>query len=106
MQARRFPETAVPAGRLPASARPHQGPSRENDFPMGNPSRVVPPTDLLQRVRTEYVETASLHLTPSQAQRLFGLDPLMCRAVLEALLLEHFLRRTSAGLFVQAPGRS
>jgi hypothetical protein len=48
---------------------------------------------------------SSLRLTPSQAQRLFGLEPLLCRAVLETLLHEHFLTRTSAGLFVQSPMR-
>jgi hypothetical protein len=70
---------------------------------MGISPRAVPSQDLLQRVRAEYLEMSSLRLTPSQAQRLFGLEPLMCSAVLEALQREHFLTRTSAGLFVQSP---
>lgn len=70
---------------------------------MGISARAVPSKDLLQWVRAEYQEMSSLRLTPSQAQRLFGLEPLMCRAALEALLHEHFLTRTSAGLFVQSP---
>ena len=72
---------------------------------MGLSPRAVPSHDLLQRVRTEYLEMSNLSLTPSQAQRLFGLEPLMCSAVLEALVHEHFLVRTSAGVFVQSPMR-
>lgn len=72
---------------------------------MGISPTAVPSQDLLQRVRAEYVEMSSLSLTLSQAQRLFGLEPLMCCAVLDALLHEHFLTRTSAGLFVQSPTR-
>jgi hypothetical protein len=72
---------------------------------MGTSPRPVPSTDLLQQVRAEYLEMSNLRLTPSQAQRMFGLEPLMCSAVLEALLHEHFLTRTSAGLFVQSPMR-
>ena len=70
---------------------------------MGISPRAVPSEDVLQRVRAEYLEMSSLRLTPSQAQRLFGLEPRVCGAVLEALLTEHFLTRTSAGLFVQSP---
>jgi hypothetical protein len=55
--------------------------------------------ELLQRVRAEYEETPSLRLTPSQAQRLFGLEPSACVAILEALVQEHFLFRTHDGLF-------
>ena len=72
---------------------------------MGISPSAVPSKDLLQRVRAEYVEMSSLRLTLPQAQRLFGLEPLMCSAVLEVLLHEHFLTRTSAGLFVQSPAR-
>jgi hypothetical protein len=77
--------------------------SQGERFPMGLSPCAVPSKALLQRVRAEYQEMSSLRLTPSQAQRLFGLEPLMCSAVLEALLHEHFLTRTSAGLFVQSP---
>jgi hypothetical protein len=59
--------------------------------------------DLLRRVRGEYGEAPNLRLTPSQAQRLFGLDPPACVAVLDALVNESFLSRTQDGLFVRAP---
>jgi hypothetical protein len=59
-----------------------------------------PPFDaLLRRVRGEYREMPGLRLTPSQAQRFFGLAPLTCAAMLEALEQERFLFRTSDGLF-------
>ena len=64
--------------------------------------RPDPPEDLLQRVREEYRDAPSLRLTPSQAQRLFRVEPVMCVAMLEALLKENFLFRSSDGLFAQS----
>jgi hypothetical protein len=55
--------------------------------------------ELLQRVRAKYEEMPSLRLTPSQAQRLFGLEPSTCVAMLDARVQEHFLLRTHDGLF-------
>jgi hypothetical protein len=56
---------------------------------------------LLQEVRAAYTDTPTLRLTPSQAQRRFGLEPLAWVAVLDALVAENFLARTSDGLFVR-----
>ena len=47
-----------------------------------------PLEELVQRVRGEYREMQSLRLTSSQAQRLFGLEPLTCAALLGPLLKE------------------
>jgi len=44
----------------------------------------------------------NLRLTPSQATRLFGVEPLQCAALLDALVNEHFLTRTADGLFVRS----
>ena len=66
---------------------------------MGTSARSYPLEELLQRVRAEYQDMPSLRLTPSQAQRLFGLEPSTCIAILETLLNEHFLFRTKDGLF-------
>jgi hypothetical protein len=66
---------------------------------MRTSARSSPLEELLQRVRAEYRDMPSLRLTPSQAQRLFGLDPSTCVSILEALLKERFLYRTSDGLF-------
>jgi hypothetical protein len=64
--------------------------------------RPTPSDDLLQRVRDAYRETPNLRLTPSQTQRFFQVGPFMCVAMLEALLKENFLSRTSDGMFVQS----
>jgi hypothetical protein len=55
----------------------------------------------MQRVREEYREMPSLRLTSSQAQRLFGLEPLACAAIFGALTRERFLSLTSGGVFVR-----
>ena len=65
-------------------------------------SRLSPPEQVLQRVRAEYDDLPSLRLTPSQAQRQFGLEPRACAALLDTLLNENFLTRTSDGVFVRA----
>ena len=64
--------------------------------------RPTPPAELLQRVREEYREMPSLSLTPSQATRLFGIEPSVCAALLDALVDEDFLTRTADGLFVRS----
>jgi hypothetical protein len=56
----------------------------------------------LRRVREEYRNAPYLRLTPSGVQRLFGLQPLPCGEILEALLEENFLCRTKDGLFVRS----
>lgn len=55
----------------------------------------------LRRVREEYLDVPNLRLTPSGAQRLFGLQPLRCVEILEAMG-EDFLKRTKDGLFVRS----
>jgi hypothetical protein len=57
--------------------------------------------DNLQRVRDAYRDQPNLRVTPSQAQRIFELEPQLCVAVLDALLNEAFLLRTRDGLFVR-----
>jgi hypothetical protein len=62
----------------------------------------APFEEILRRVRAGYGD-ANLRLTPSQAQRLFGLEPSACAAVLDALLMESFLSRSQDGHFVRSP---
>jgi hypothetical protein len=57
---------------------------------------------LLRRVQKEYDEMPGLMLTEAQAKRLWGIDDVMCRAVLAALLERRFLRRTAVGAYVRA----
>jgi len=52
---------------------------------------------VVQRVRSEFLEMPGLRLTPDQARRLWGLENDLCRAVIDALVDEAFLRRTPTG---------
>jgi hypothetical protein len=45
----------------------------------------------LQRLRGEFFEMPGLHLTVPQAQRLCGVDPAICKAILDALVDAKFL---------------
>ena len=58
-------------------------------------------SELLGRIRGEYLEMPGLHLTLAQAQRLWGLDRAVCEKALEALEESHFLRRTMRGAFIR-----
>jgi hypothetical protein len=60
-----------------------------------------PLEDLLRRVRAAYQDTLSVALTPAQAARLSGQEPVVCLAILDALLSEHLLTHTCAGRFVR-----
>lgn len=59
-------------------------------------------SELLGRIRGEYLEMPGLKLTLSQAQRLWGLDRKLCEAALVKLEEGRFLRRTLGGAFVRA----
>ncbi len=58
------------------------------------------PTDIIRRIRGEYLEMPGLSLTLPQAQRLWGLDQGFCHDLLNALVAAGFLVRTNAGAFV------
>lgn len=66
----------------------------------------LPPrfTDLVQRIRGEFLEMPGLRLTSAEAQRLWGMEAAMCEAALLALVEAGFLRRTSDGRFVRLDG--
>jgi hypothetical protein len=49
------------------------------------------------RVRAEFVEMPGLLLTLPQASRLWGLEPAICRDVIDVLVRSTFLRWTAAG---------
>jgi hypothetical protein len=65
------------------------------------PAQASPLEELLGRIRGEYQETLSESLTPAQAQRLSGQEPVVCLAILDALLSEHLLTHTCSGRFVR-----
>jgi hypothetical protein len=59
-------------------------------------------SDWLRLIRAEYLEMPGLHLTKSEIQRLWRLDPHVCDVLLEALLATDFLRKTPREAYVLA----
>ena len=55
---------------------------------------------LLQLIQAEYREIPGLNLTKPQMQRLWGLDHLLCEALVDALVGSRVLRRTLRGSYV------
>ena len=51
--------------------------------------------NLLDRVRSEFIEMPGLRLKIEQAQRLWNLDRAICEGVLRSLVEANFLRRYS-----------
>ena len=52
---------------------------------------------VVERVRGEFMEMPGLRLTVSQAARLWSLDSVICRRVIDTLVQVDFLRWTTAG---------
>jgi hypothetical protein len=57
---------------------------------------------LVERIRGEFLEMPGLRLTVAQASRLWGLDTLSCRAVIDALIGTAFLRWTAGERIARA----
>jgi hypothetical protein len=55
---------------------------------------------LLRRVQAEFREAPGLRLTPAQAERLWGLDPITCEAVVVRLTQARVLARSADGRIV------
>lgn len=53
------------------------------------------------RVRAEFEEMPGMTLTLPQAERLFGLDQDLLRAIVEGLVGASYLRRTRNGAFTR-----
>jgi DNA-binding IclR family transcriptional regulator len=54
-----------------------------------------PTPNLLNRVRSEFIEMPGLRLRVEQAQRLWNLDRSSCETLLRSLVEANFLRRYS-----------
>lgn len=63
-------------------------------------------TAIASRIRGEFNEMPGLCLTFKQAQRLWALDGSTCEHVLDNLMTEGFLRRTSAGIYLRSDRRA
>ncbi len=62
--------------------------------------------DIIRRIRGEYLEMPGLALTPTQAQRLWGLDRGSVDQLLNSLVDRGFLFRTQDGQFMRYDGGS
>jgi hypothetical protein len=60
------------------------------------------PQDVIERVRSEYLEMPGMRLTPQQLQRLCGIGPSLCDAVLESMVKSRFLAPRPDGTYVRA----
>ena len=70
--------------------------------PIGAAASNVIPSDVLQRVRAEFLEMPGLRLTRAQARRLWALDEALCDAILAALVEARFLVHSGNMAFVRA----
>ena len=59
-----------------------------------------PASHWLQRIRAEYQEMPGLSLSKVQMQKMWGLDPFVCDALVDTLVAAQVLRRTTAGAYV------
>ena len=71
----------------------------ENDQPSPVAAPAIGIPMLAQRLKAMYQEMPGMHLSPADAARLGGLDPSVCREILEALADVHFLKRGHGGTF-------
>jgi hypothetical protein len=55
----------------------------------------------VERLRAEFLEMPGLRLTPPQVQRLCGIDPATCQAVLNALVDVKFLCAKPDGTYAR-----
>ena len=56
---------------------------------------------VLERLRAEYLEMPGMKLTIEQVQRLCGIEPTMCKRVLDALVRASFLCLKSDGTYLR-----
>ena len=57
---------------------------------------------LFDRIRGEFNEMPGMQLTIAQASRLWGMDQIACRRIIDALVETAFLRWTPSGTVVRA----
>ena len=67
----------------------------------GTPDHSRLTAEILERVRSEYLEMPGLRLTSEQVQRLCGLDRAVCHDVLNALVEMKFLAKKPDGAYAR-----
>lgn len=60
-----------------------------------------PNLNLLNRVRSEFIEMPGMRLRIDQAQRLWNLDRAICESILRSLVDAKFLRRFDDDLYAR-----
>lgn len=60
--------------------------------------------DYVDLIKAEYDEMPGLSLTTGQAQRLFGIEPGTCEAILDTLVATQYLSRTRTGTYCRVNG--
>ena len=60
-------------------------------------------SQILHRIRAEYLEMPGLSLTPQQVQRLCGVERVVCEETLETLVDKGFLSIRSDGTYGRFP---
>jgi hypothetical protein len=63
--------------------------------------RTFSAADWARLIQSEYEEMPDLNLTPAQMQRLWGIGPNTCRAVIELLIARNALKLTLAGSYAR-----
>jgi len=61
-------------------------------------------SEILTRIKMEYLEMPGLKLTTQQARRLWGLPGDLCDAALALLVEQGFLVRTGTGSYIRRGG--
>jgi hypothetical protein len=56
----------------------------------------------VRRIRAEFLEMPGMRLTPTQVQRLAGVDGLVCARALDELVKSGLLRRAPSGTYIRA----
>ena len=85
--------------KAPRSADPLAVPLKQLSIRALGPRRHASPSDLIQRVRGEFVEMRGFSPTVQQAARLFHLTFEECQGILGGLVQEGFLRQTPDGRY-------
>jgi hypothetical protein len=61
----------------------------------------MPDTQLLNRIRSEFLEMRGLHLTLAQVQRLCGIERTQCQQILALLVASRFLCVNPNGIYAR-----
>jgi len=87
------------------------GSERSRNFEAGRAQQlceeIMPNPEVIERIRSEYMEMPGLSLTAHQVQRLCGIDRELCHDALGMLVADAFLQLRANGAYIRlTEGRS